>query len=103
MTNVSQISTVVETIKAARERSELCWEMAKDTADNEAKAAEWQSEGEACDDHYSDALDDIESGDYAGALESLEQARSLESDGGDDQHARCAIEALRSVLSDTAT
>ncbi len=104
MTNVSRISTVVETIKAAREQSELCWEMAKDTADNETAAAEWEAEGEACDDHYYDALNDIENGDYDGALRSLVAARSLEAKGGDDQHGRRAIEALRSVLSDsTAT
>lgn len=100
MANANRISAVVETIKAARERSELCWEMAADTADNATTAAEWQSQGEACDEHYSDALGAIENGDYAAAIESLEQARSLESDGGDDQHAREAIAAVKSLFDD---
>lgn len=100
----SRIDAVVTTIKAQREASRLCSEMARDTADSAESAAAFASDGEEIDAGYESALDSIEEGHWAEALEVLESVRSLENDGGDDQHATTSIAALKSMLSEsTAT
>jgi type II secretory ATPase GspE/PulE/Tfp pilus assembly ATPase PilB-like protein len=100
----SKIDAVLATIRAQREASRLCSEMAADTADNETARAEFASEGEQIDSGYESALESIDEGHWAEALDVLEGVRNLEKAGGDDQHARKSIEALKAVLSDsTAT
>lgn len=100
----SRINAVIETIKAQREASRLCSEMAADTADNETARAEFASEGEEIDNGYESALESIDEGNWAEALEVLESVRGIEKAGGDDQHAYKSIEALKSMLSEsTAT
>lgn len=99
-----RIDSVVKTIKAQREASRLCSEMARDTANSAKSAAKFTSQGEEIDNGYETALDEIAEGRLADAVATLESVRSLEKAGGDDQHAARSICALNSLLSDsTAT
>ena len=100
----NRIDAVVQIIKTQREASRLCSEMARDTAESPEGHDEFAEMGEEIDSGYETALDEIEEGHWADALVTLEGVRSLEHDGGDDQHASRSIEALKSMLSEsTAT
>lgn len=91
---------VIAEIQAAREASELCWEQATATATNSDARKAFASYGEACDELYEQAIEQLRGeADYGESPESLlEQARCLEQDGGDDCHARKALEVLESFL-----
>lgn len=96
--------SVVSTIIASQKLSASAWKMAADTADNKTAKAEYERDAARCDGDYIEALKDIEDGYYEDASFSLEAARVLEKCGGDDQHATRALEALKSLLSEsTAT
>jgi hypothetical protein len=81
------------------------WEMAVETAGPEycggsdERAAEMQKLADACDDAYDRAIDAVTDEDMVAALEALEEARSLESEGGDCSHARSAIEIVAEEVS----
>lgn len=102
---------IVSEIKGIQARSAAAWEMAVDTADAEypggsvEKAAEMQSLADACDVAYDAAIEALE-GQYDGwasaAQIHLEEAKSLESDGGDSSHAIEALEALAEYLAEDA-
>lgn len=103
--------SIIGEIKAIQARSANAWEMAVDTAGPEypggsvERAAELQSLADACDEAYEAAVDTLE-GQYDGwasaAQLHLEEARSLESDGGDASHAIEALEALADYAAEDA-
>lgn len=90
----------IAAIEDLRRASELGWEMAVDTAGAEypggsdERAEKMRSMADGCDDAYAEAVAALERGDVEAAIESLEQARGLESDGGDSSHASSALALL---------
>lgn len=76
------IAKVTELWTASNRR----WESACEDDDSD-----YQELANDCDDAYANAVHALEAGDKKGALEALESARSLESDGGDACHAIDAI------------
>jgi len=101
--------SIVAEIKVFQAWSALAWEMAVDTAGAEypggsaEKATEMQSLADACAEAYDAAIECLE-GQYEGwaqnAQTHLEEAKSLEADGGDDFHAREALEALTDYIAE---
>ena len=97
------MNNVAQRIGRLRTQSELAWETAVETAGpeypggSEEREASMQSLADGCDDAWQRAEDALEAGDIGAAIEALEEARSLESEGGDDSHARRAIEIVSSV------
>lgn len=87
---------VVKIIERCQLSSEQCWQMAVDTAEARDRA-EFQADMDECDEEYDAAIDAL-NGAYDDYIRSarlhLENARRLEKGGGDDQHARRALEAL---------
>lgn len=87
-------------IESLRTQSEQAWEMAVETAGPEysggstERAEAMQSLADACGEAWQRAADALDADDFAAALAALEEARGLESEGGNDSHARSAIEAL---------
>ncbi len=88
----------VALVRAQREASRLCSEMARETADSPQRAAEFASQGEEIDNGYKTALDEIAEGRLANATATLEGVRSLEKAGGDDQHASRSIDAVEALV-----
>lgn len=81
-------TSVVEAIRASREQSRAAWEQAIDTS-RLGTSGQWTSSAADCDAEYARALALLDE-----ATACLEKARTLESEGGDDQHARRALAAL---------
>ena len=88
------VDTTVAIIQSAQQHSANCWEMAADTADNAARAAEYEADAERCDALYDATIEAVEIGDFETAAEKIEEARKVESDGGDDGPARKASAAI---------
>lgn len=101
------MANVAEIVKSDAEQSDLRWQGAVDGAlrDEDAEyASTMRAQRKACAKHYAAAIEDIETGNSQDALVSLEAARALEAEQGDDCDADHAIRALRSTLSEsTAT
>lgn len=101
--------SIVAQIKQIQAQSVLAWEMAVDTAGPEydggsdEKAEKMQSLADSCDEAYDAAIETLE-GQYAdwarNARAHLEEARSLESEGGDSSHADSALEALADYIAE---
>jgi hypothetical protein len=87
------VANVQQQIEALRAQSELAWEMAVDTAGSDEREAAMQALADECDDAWQRAVDALDA-DLNASLEALEEARSLEREGGDDSHARRAQEIL---------
>jgi hypothetical protein len=89
-------------IQSIQSQSNAAWEMAVDTAGPEYAGGSrknqkaMQSLADSCDSCYDAAIASLEAEgcDYDAALESLRQARHLESEGGDCAHADEAIAAV---------
>ena len=93
----------LDTLADIRTRSELAWEAAIDTAGPEYpggskdRVAAMRALAHECDAEYQAAIDELVA-DYSGArleaIKHLAQARRLEGQGGDDCHAREALDLL---------
>lgn len=100
---------IIAQIKQIQGWSNAAWEQAVDTAGpeyaggSEGKAAQMQALADECDSEYDAAIETLE-GQYANwqsdAKSHLEQARSLESEGGDGSHADMALEALAEYIAE---
>jgi hypothetical protein len=101
------MANVTEIVADDAKQSDLRWQGAIQSArrdDDEDYAATMRAQRKACAKHYAVALEDIEAGNSQDALVSLEEARQLEAEQGDDCDAAHAIRAVRSELSEsTAT
>ncbi len=100
MANVASIETLRAGISRIRMQSELACETAVETAGaeypggSEELEASMQSLADGCDDAWQRAEEALEAGNLSAAREALEEARTLEDEGGDDSHARSALELL---------
>ena len=96
---------IADRISRLRTQSELAWETAVETAGpdypggSEDREASMQSLADACDDAWQRAEVALEASDISAAVEALEKASSLESEGGDDSHSRRALELLAGAQS----
>lgn len=94
MKTIREVSEIIANCQAA---SAQCWEMAVETDDS---GRNFQSDADECDEAYDGAIEALD-GAYDDYIRSvrlhLENARRLELVGGDDQHARRALEALNDL------
>ncbi len=91
-------ASAMEAIQISRDQSRAAWEQAVDTS-RLGTSGHWTANASDCDAHYARALEilanDEEPDGVRRATGCLEEARNLESAGGDDQFARRALAALR--------
>ena len=73
--------------------------MAIETADVPDDAGDYRQQKEECNGLYRAAIECLERGEDSLAWAKLQLARTIEAEGGDDQHAREAIAAVEGTLS----
>lgn len=92
--------SIVSKIQKLAASSAQCWDMAVDTAGpeysggSERKASEMQDLADECESAYDSAIEAIERDDMTAAIACLEQAKTLEAEGGDASHAIKALQIL---------
>ncbi len=95
--------TITKRVKVIQLQSKTAWEMAIDTAGpdyqggSDTKQESMQDLADECDTYYDIAVGALEVKNYELALDSLLEARSLESKGGDCSHADSAIKELNAM------
>lgn len=91
---------ISDRIEKLAQSSANAWSMAVETAGpdylggSDAAASAMAALADECSDAYEAAGRAVLDGDVIAAESELERARSLEAEGGDDSHARDALEAL---------
>lgn len=101
MSTIRKAAKIIEECQAS---SMQCWGMAVDTAETPERKAAFEADMQQCDAAYDSALEHLErryEGWLGDSKNELETARSLEKDGGDDQHARRALAALADLTEDS--
>lgn len=97
------MTEVIAKIRKFQTQSNEAWDMAIETAGPEYSGGSierqdaMQSLADTSEGYYEDAIEALEAGDYASAIEALGQAKSCESEGGDCSYASSALEALNEL------